>query len=157
MRELRLEQPAHERDIRVHLVDVHACGGHAQLRDAGFAVQETSETSSSIESGHVTRTDPAAGTMAARGSSVRMFVSTGTETVEVPEVRGQSESDARAALSARGLSSSTIAHRDPPNVGKVVAQSPSGGTRVQPGSNVVLTIATDDPATTTTTTTTTAP
>ena len=70
-----------------------------QLGDAGFAVREASEASSSIESGRVTRTDPAAGTAAARGSTVRMFVSSGSETVEVPEVRGQSESDAKAALS----------------------------------------------------------
>jgi eukaryotic-like serine/threonine-protein kinase len=129
----------------------------ARLGDAGFSVREASEASSSVENGHVTRTDPAAGAMAARGSAVRMFVSTGTEAVEVPEVRGQTEADAKAALSARGLSSSTIAQVDPGNVGKVVAQSPGGGTRVQPGSNVVLTIATDAPATTTTTTTTTQP
>jgi serine/threonine-protein kinase len=127
----------------------------SRLGDAGFDVRETSEASSSVENGHVTRTDPPAGTMAPRGSTVRMFVSTGTETVEVPEVRGQTESDAKAALSARGLSSSTILRVDPNNSGKVVEQSPSGGTRVQPGSNVVLTIATD--AGTTTTTTTSAP
>ena len=50
--------------------------GFAQLGQAGFAVRTVTEPSSSVSNGKVTRTDPPAGTIAARGSTVRMFVST---------------------------------------------------------------------------------
>jgi serine/threonine-protein kinase len=123
-----------------------------QLGDAGFAVREVSEASSSIASGHVTRTDPPAGTLAARGSTVRMFVSTGTQTVQVPDVRGQTEDAARATLSSRGLTASTKSTVDPANVGKVVDQSPAPGESIAPGGNVLLTVAIDSASSSTTAT-----
>jgi serine/threonine-protein kinase len=125
--------------------------GFAQLGQAGFAVRTVSEPSSSVSTGKVTRTDPPAGTIAARGSTVRMFVSTGNPSVSVPNVIGQTEAEARSALSAKGLSASTITQVDPANEGKVIAQTPSGGAQVNPGSNVTLTIGGAAPATTTTT------
>jgi serine/threonine-protein kinase len=126
--------------------------GFAQLGQAGFAVRTVSEPSSSVSKGNVTRTDPPAGTLAARGSTVRMFVSTGNPSVSVPNVIGQTEAEARSALSAKGLSASTITQVDPANEGKVIAQTPSGGSPVNPGSNVTLTIGGAAPTTTTTTT-----
>jgi serine/threonine-protein kinase len=123
-----------------------------RLGDAGFAVREVSEASSTIASGHVTRTDPPAGTLAARGSTVRMFVSTGNQTVQVPDVRGQTEDAARATLSSRGLTASTKSTVDPANVGKVVDQSPAPGQSIASGGNVLLTVAIDSPDSTTTTT-----
>jgi beta-lactam-binding protein with PASTA domain/tRNA A-37 threonylcarbamoyl transferase component Bud32 len=126
--------------------------GFAQLGQAGFAVRTVSESSSSVSSGKVTRTDPVAGTLAARGSTVRMFVSTGNPSVSVPNVIGQTEADARSALSAKGLTASTITQVDPANVGKVIAQTPSGGSPANPGSTVTLTIGGAGPTTTTTTT-----
>ncbi len=125
--------------------------GFAQLGQAGFAVRTVSEPSSSVSKGNVTRTDPPAGTLAARGSTVRMFVSTGNPSVSVPNVIGQTEAEARSALSAKGLSASTITQIDPANEGKVIAQTPSGGSPVNPGSNVTLTIGGAAPSTTTTT------
>ena len=122
------------------------------LGDAGFAVREVTESSSSVSSGKVTRTDPPAGTQAPRGATVRMFVSSGAPQVEVPEVRGQTQSDAEATLSNRDLTSSVITKVDDANVGKVVDQSPAGGQRVSPGSNVVLTVAIASSSGTTTTT-----
>jgi beta-lactam-binding protein with PASTA domain/tRNA A-37 threonylcarbamoyl transferase component Bud32 len=126
-----------------------ADGAFAELTEAGFAVREVPESSSSVPSGRVTRTDPPAGSSAARGSTVRMFVSSGAESVEVPEVRGQTQGQAQETLSERGLTSSVIQRVDPDNVGKVVDQSPSGGARVAPGSNVVLTVAVASSSTTT--------
>ena len=125
--------------------------GFAQLGQAGFAVRTVTEPSSSVSKGNVTRTDPPAGTIAAGGSTVRMFVSSGSPSVSVPNVIGQTEAEARSALSAKGLSASTITQVDPANEGKVIAQTPSGGASVNPGSNVTLTIGGAAPATTTTT------
>jgi serine/threonine-protein kinase len=125
--------------------------GFAQLGQAGFAVRTVTEPSSSVSKGNVTRTDPPAGTIAAGGSTVRMFVSSGSPSVSVPNVIGQTEAEARSALSAKGLSASTITQVDPANEGKVIAQTPSGGASVNPGSNVTLTIGGAAPAPTTTT------
>ena len=71
-------------------------------------MREVTESSSSVSSGKVTRTDPPAGTKADRGATVRMFVSSGAPQVEVPEVRGQTQADAQATLSGEGLTSSVI-------------------------------------------------
>jgi serine/threonine-protein kinase len=86
-----------------------------------------------------------------------MFVSTGSNKVEVPELRGQPLFDAVQALQDRGLKSSTVeAVSTPGNNGKVIDQNPGGGTRVDPGSTVVLTVGiaptttTAEPTTTTT-------
>ena len=71
--------------------------GRARPRPASSA-DEASESSDTVESGHVIRTDPPAdATRAARFDACRMFVSSGTRTVAVPEVRGQPlEADAAA-------------------------------------------------------------
>jgi eukaryotic-like serine/threonine-protein kinase len=124
--------------------------GNTTLGDAGFAVREVTEPSSSVDSGRVIRTEPAAGTQADRGSTVRMVVSSGAPQTEVPEVRGLGQAEAEAALSNVGLSSSVTNTVDDNNVGKVVAQSPAAGQRVSPGSRVALTVAIASSAPTTT-------
>jgi serine/threonine-protein kinase len=128
------------------------------LQEAGFVVQVATEASDTVNQGLVIRTDPRGGTTASRGASVRMFVSTGSNTVAVPEVRGKTVDEARADLQARGLSASTVeAVSTPGNAGRVIDQNPAAGTRVDPGATVVLTIGvapsttTASPATTTTT------
>jgi serine/threonine-protein kinase len=139
------------------VTDLTADDAVAQLSDAGFAPRQVNEASSTVDANHVIRTDPAAGAQAARGATVRVFVSTGTPTVKVPNVIGLTEAQARAALSNKGLTASTITQVNPDNVGKVVAQSPGDGQSVSPGSNVTLTIGGPAPATSATTSTTAAP
>ena len=72
-------------------------------------------------------------------------------------MRGLSQSEAEAALSDKGLSSSVTNTVDDNNVGKVVAQSPGAGQRVSPGSRVALTVAVASSTPTTSGSTTTAP
>ena len=43
------------------------------LGDAGFAVREVTESSSSVSQGKVTRTDPPAGTLVARGATIDTY------------------------------------------------------------------------------------
>jgi serine/threonine-protein kinase len=111
------------------------------LQDAGFNVQVLSEASDTVTSGNVTRTDPPANSTASRGSTVQMYVSTGSATVEVPALIGMTAVDAQRRLDEAGLASSTVeAPSTPGNSGKVIDQNPSSGQRVAPGSTVVLTI-----------------
>ncbi|MGR0320471.1 Stk1 family PASTA domain-containing Ser/Thr kinase [Agromyces sp. ZXT2-3] len=69
------------------------------LEDAGFAVEPVDRNDPVVPIGQVIGTDPPAGDLARRGSTVEMFVSTGPQMLAVPDVVGQPESDARAQLS----------------------------------------------------------
>ena len=70
------------------------------LANAGLTPREQSEASNDVDEGKVTRTDPAAGQRVARGAQVRLFVSSGRGDVEVPQMVGNTEAEARSALSA---------------------------------------------------------
>jgi serine/threonine-protein kinase len=116
----------------------------AALIDLGLEpsgpVEEPSET---VDAGSVTRTDPASGEEVEPGSTVTIFVSTGAEQVEVPEVRCQSFGSAQNELSQAGLnpviSSETVAVNTACPLGnKVAEQDPAPGTQVDPGTTVML-------------------
>ncbi|MGH9004223.1 MAG: PASTA domain-containing protein, partial [Acidimicrobiia bacterium] len=64
-----------------------------QLGAAGFKVESVSEASDEVEEGTVIRTDPAAGTQAPKGSTVRLVVSSGQEEVRVPSVVNMTASE----------------------------------------------------------------
>jgi eukaryotic-like serine/threonine-protein kinase len=85
---------------------------------------------------------PAAGTEVDRGSRVTITVSTGPETVSVPDVAGQSRADAAAQLRAAGLV--PVAQRqdvtDPSQDRVVIAQRPPPGSELDKGKQVVIVI-----------------
>ncbi|WP_353814393.1 Stk1 family PASTA domain-containing Ser/Thr kinase [Agromyces sp. SYSU T00266] len=68
------------------------------LEDAGFGVDPVDRNDPVVPAGQVIGTDPPAGDLARRGSTVTMFVSTGPQILAVPDVVGQPEDDARAQL-----------------------------------------------------------
>ena len=116
----------------------------AALIDLGLEpagpVEEPSDT---VDEGSVSRTDPASGQEVEPGSTVTIFVSTGAEQVEVPEVRCQSFGSAQNELSQAGLnpviSSETVEVNTACPLGnKVAEQDPAPGTQVDPGTTVML-------------------
>ncbi|MFC9918940.1 Stk1 family PASTA domain-containing Ser/Thr kinase [Agromyces binzhouensis] len=68
------------------------------LEEAGFAVEPAERNDPVVPAGQVIGTDPPAGDLARRGSTVTMLVSTGPEILPVPDVVGRPEDDARAQL-----------------------------------------------------------
>jgi serine/threonine-protein kinase len=111
------------------------------LTDAGLVVSEITpdDTHPEIPAESATGTDPAAGTMVATGDSVVLLMATGE--VDLPDVTGSSEDEARGTLGDLGLSVTTkrvetSAHPD----GEVYKQSPAPG-RVDVGSSVTITVA----------------
>ncbi|MBM7504586.1 Stk1 family PASTA domain-containing Ser/Thr kinase [Agromyces aurantiacus] len=70
------------------------------LEEAGFQVEPAERTDPEIPKGQVSGTDPDEGALARRGSVVRMFVSLGPQMLDVPNVAGMTEDEARAALDA---------------------------------------------------------
>ena len=105
--------------------------------------------SDTIAAGKVTRTDPSAGAMVAKGSSVVIYVSSGPSQVTVPNVVGQNAAQAQANLTAAGfkVTQTQQSTSDPTQVGKVLAQSPAGNSQAPKGSTVVITVGQAAPTT----------
>jgi serine/threonine-protein kinase len=123
------------------------------LNNAGLHVQKASQASSSVPSGTVIDTDPAAGTPVPRGSTVTINVSTGPEQVQVPNVIGQTQSAATQALTDAGLDVRVVqVPSTAPNNGKVITQTPSFGSTVDRGSTVTIDVGTGPGGSTTTST-----
>ena len=115
----------------------------SRLSDAGFESRVLQETSDTVDAGKVTRTDPAGGTSAAKGAVVKLYVSTGKEQVEVPDVAGQDPVEAANALGAKDLTVERVNQAsDTVDEGKVIGTDPPGGTPVPKGSKIKLIVST---------------
>lgn len=114
-----------------------------QTSPYNFVVTLVNEASPTIEQGRVVRTEPAIGAQSPAGSAITVFVSSGSNKVAVPQVEGQSESEARSLLSAAGLTPD-VKYQDVPtndaNNGKVISQGTDAGTLVSPGFIIRLTV-----------------
>jgi len=104
------------------------------LQNAGFSVQAISTPSDTVPMGKVIGTDPVAGTMAPKGSLVKMQVSTGPTAVNIPNVIGQPCGSGAGTLTSSGFNVSITGD---PN-GTVINQNPSGGS-APPGTAVAIT------------------
>ena len=113
-------------------------GAVNQLQAEGFRT-DISEQASDDEPGIVIATDPGAGSEAEEGSVVQVVVSTGPEQVDVPDVVGDPEAEARDAVEEAGLEANVVEVFSEQPEGVVVAQSPATG-RVDVGSTVRLNV-----------------
>jgi eukaryotic-like serine/threonine-protein kinase len=104
-----------------------------------FKPNQLSEASDSIDKGKITRTDPPVDQTVPVGSPVTIWVSTGPAQVQVPNLKGKTEDEARATLGSAGL----IVH-EPPGArcsddvqpGQVAKQFPDVGKLVKKNSEV---------------------
>jgi serine/threonine-protein kinase len=115
------------------------------LSDAKFKVTEVEESSSSVPAGVATRTDPEGGTEQPAGSRVRLFISTGVESVEVPAVVGLDVEDARAELSEAGLRAVVNRVESDKPEDEVTGQDPAEGTSVDEGTRVTISVSEGPP------------
>jgi beta-lactam-binding protein with PASTA domain len=109
------------------------------LKKAGFTVKVSSKPNSTVTKGTVYDQNPASGAPAAKGSEVTIMVSSGPEMVAVPDVKGQTEADAKTALAAVGLLidvQSAGPPPDPTKANKVSNTDPTAGASVPKGSTV---------------------
>jgi beta-lactam-binding protein with PASTA domain len=125
-----------------------------RLVQAGFRVM-TAEVFSDQPRGTVVAQEPPAGGLAAPGTLVRLNISKGSATVNVPSEVGNPIAQARSDLAAKGLVPSVMRVPSSQPIDTVVAQAPAGG-QVRKGSTVQLNVSKGAPAATTTTITTTA-
>jgi serine/threonine-protein kinase len=95
--------------------------------------------------GQVSATDPAAGKSVPKGSTVRVNVWSGPAPSTVPNVVGQTLSDAITALRNAGLNPNpSYADSDAPQ-NQVIHQNPAPGTSVAKGTSVALTVSNGPP------------
>jgi eukaryotic-like serine/threonine-protein kinase len=134
-------------------VGVARADARDRLVAAGFKVKSVS-VSSDQPVGTVVAQAPAAGETIARGTSVRINVSKGSATANVPSEVGQTSEVAQQELAAKGFKPTVVQVASDQPVGTVVAQSPSGGP-ARKGASVQLNVSKGPDATTTTTPTTT--
>ena len=98
--------------------------------------------SSSAAAGQVAALDPAPGTTLPVGSSVKVIVSKGSPPVEIPDIAGRSESEARAELDRLGItvaSVQTVFDADT-DAGDAITTDPAPGTTVRAGTSVTLSV-----------------
>ncbi|HEU5157382.1 MAG TPA: Stk1 family PASTA domain-containing Ser/Thr kinase [Streptosporangiaceae bacterium] len=115
----------------------------SELEQAGFKVNRRTAPDNEVPRGSVIRTTPEAGEKADQGSVVVMYVSTGRETVEVPNVVNLSEKDAKETLRQAGLKVSVQRGSPEGDVpeGSVFRQFPPAGQEVARGTTVTIFVA----------------
>jgi eukaryotic-like serine/threonine-protein kinase len=113
-----------------------------RLGDAGLTPGQITEQQSEQPEGEVLAQDPGAGGEVERDTTVNLTVSTGVQTVDVPNVIGLGAGDAGAQLRADGLVpvERKTEVSDQADDGKVIDQRPAAGTEVQEGRPVVIII-----------------
>jgi serine/threonine-protein kinase len=109
------------------------------MQDKGFKVQ-IQRAPNARPPGIVFSQNPAPGTNTDKGSTVRLFVSSGKRTIKVPNVDGRSQADASDALVKEGFTVTIAQVFSSQPAGTVVAQDPPAGTQAPPGSRVRISV-----------------
>ncbi|GAB92198.1 serine/threonine protein kinase PknB [Gordonia rhizosphera NBRC 16068] len=116
----------------------------AQARDsleqAGFRVKQLDEPSLDVAEGSATRSTPAENVLATEGSEITLYISSGPQRLQIPDLRGKTPDEATEQLRVLGFSNvrtdrvdSTGALKD-----KVVNTTPPTGTEVPVNGAVVV-------------------
>lgn len=107
--------------------------------EAGFKLEQGEQvTDPDIPAGNIVSQTPKADTTAKKGSTIRVNISKGPGSAEVPDVTGETPEDARELLAASGFKLGT---ETPVASGKrkgtIVEQTPEAGTMAERGTTVV--------------------
>jgi serine/threonine-protein kinase len=132
--------------VQVDVPDVtglSAGQAESQLKDAGFKVARRVQSNAQVPKGTVIKTVPEGGDKAEQGSTVVMYVSSGQQTVKVPNLVGVTEQDAKRQLKALGLRWNVVRGAPEGDIpaGSVYQTSPEEGREVPPGTTVTLFVA----------------
>ena len=113
----------------------------SELQAAGFTIgTETEVYNPDVEAGNVVSTDPAAGVQAAKGSSVNITISKGTEQVTVPDLRDMSADEAQRVLASYGLNGQQgdTVFSDDVEENRVAQQDTAAGTTAYKGDTITF-------------------
>ncbi len=125
---------------------MEATAADAKIKEAGLSPDRQPDAfSDTVPSGAVISQDPAPGSQAQKGSSVKYVVSKGAEPprqVSVPDLQNLTVDQASSRLSQAGLGLGTTTEQFSSSVGtgKVISQSPGSGQSVKVGSLVNIVV-----------------
>ena len=112
-----------------------------QLQALGFVVTQVAQQNNDVEENVVISTDPAAGEEAPEGSTITLNYSSGPNTIAIPEVRGQSENDARNTLTGAGFTGNIQVRQqasDDVPEGQAIGTEPAAGQQAAPDAAITL-------------------
>jgi serine/threonine-protein kinase len=110
------------------------------LNKRGLNVDSTSQHSATVPKGEVIRSSPPDGTSVDKGSRVQLVVSSGPSQVKVPDVTNMDSASAHSELRNAGLTFTDNQQNSDQPKGTVISQNPAGGSTVNKGTSVTLTI-----------------
>ncbi|GAA1141107.1 protein kinase domain-containing protein [Nesterenkonia lutea] len=116
-----------------------------EIEDAGLSYSEETEPHPDIEEDRAIRTDPESGSTVPADSTVILYLSSGPESVRVPDgLQGSSEDEVRDALEEVGLEVGEVSEENDPEVeaDMLISTDPEAGSSVSPGSEVDLVLST---------------
>lgn len=126
--------------IMEDLTDVNQAEAESFLTGQGFQILVRQEASDAVEAGKVIRTDPAKGAELADGQTVSIWVSTGPETVTMPNVVDMTREAAWKLLGE--IQNINVVEQSEASAyvekGNVTRTDPKVGTQLVPGQNVVV-------------------
>ncbi|HEY3673453.1 MAG TPA: Stk1 family PASTA domain-containing Ser/Thr kinase [Acidimicrobiia bacterium] len=114
----------------------------ALLSQAGFQATQVDQPDDTVPAGKVIGTDPAVGTPLAKGTAVKLLVSSGPALTPMPSVVGSPRATAEALLNQMlgfGVQVSLV-NAGPTKKGIVVSQSPAAGTPLPKGATVAISV-----------------
>jgi beta-lactam-binding protein with PASTA domain len=132
-------RPAVTRVKLANVLGIPASTAVKRLRDDGLQPLVRSVYSTK-PSGIVAAQKPGPGTQVAKGSTVTLDVSKGQPAKPVPDVVGQSATQAVSLLKAAGFGATPVQVPSPETKGNVIAQKPKAGEKAQPGTKVRLNV-----------------
>lgn len=121
------------------VVGMRQAAAEADVREAGLEPVTTAQESSRPR-GVVLEQSPEPGATVDEGAEVRLVVSKGPPRESVPDVVGETESEAVSDLSASSFKSTVTRAFSDKKAGIVVAQDPKGGSNLKEGSSVALVV-----------------
>jgi serine/threonine protein kinase/beta-lactam-binding protein with PASTA domain len=119
-----------------------------ELNGTGLGIRQAGTASSdTVEKGQIISQDPADGKTVEKNTTIEVIISSGAadgsseNTVDIPNVVGQSETDASTALTAKGFNvTKTTSYSSSVAEGYVISQTPNGDTQGKEGDTITLEI-----------------
>ena len=118
-----------------------------ELNGTGLGIRQAGTASSdTVEKGQIISQDPADGKTVEKNTTIEVIISSGSagnseNAVDIPNVVGQSETDASAALTAKGFNvTKTTSYSSSVAEGYVISQTPNGDTKGKEGDTITLEI-----------------
>lgn len=114
----------------------------AELNGRNLGYKPSYQASSSVEAGKVISQGITPGTKVAKNTTITLSISSGPESVTVPNVIGQLQKDATTALEAAGFMVEKVEYEysDSVEKDKVINLSPAAGASIAPNSKVTIVV-----------------